>query len=181
MKVYHKFNFFKYTYCEFEMQEIDFFKEKSSHFQSKSGSYYHYTKEGVFRYSNHWGRVASCRWKIKGIDIYKNQEYYVGFAKWNDFYPLNNSDKVFYLEVDFVVKQVKIKRLKNEEKSNSFLMTSEFVHQRLKQIQTLFKEYKWATYFDEDIDVLRKILINKLLSTNKTLQVLKQELKRELD
>ena len=35
-------------------------------------------------------------------------------------------------------------------------MTSEFAHQRLKQIQTLFKEYKWATYFDEDISVLRE-------------------------
>ena len=155
---YHKFNFFKYTYCEFEMKKFAFFKEKSAHFQSKSGSYYYYTAEGVFRYSNHWGRVANCRWKIQGIENYKNQEYYVGFAKWEDFYPLNNSDKVFYLEVDFLEKQAKIKRLKNEKSDDCFLMTSEFAYQRLKQIQTLFKEYKWATYFEEDIDVLRKRL-----------------------
>jgi hypothetical protein len=158
------------------MKKLDFFKEKSTHFQSKSGSYYYYTTEGVFRYSNHWGRVANCRWKIQGIENYKNQEYYVGFAKWEDFYPLNNSDKVFYLEVDFLEKQAKIKRLKNEKSDDCFLMTSEFAYQRLKQIQTLFKEYKWATYFEEDIDVLRKRLINKLIANNKTIQELKREL-----
>ena len=68
---------------------------------------------------------------------------------------------------------------REEDIDNFFLMTSEFAHQRLKQIQTLFKEYKWATYFDEDITVLRKKLITKLINSNKTLQVLKQDLKSE--
>ncbi|MCT4698003.1 hypothetical protein [Tenacibaculum haliotis] len=173
---FHKFNFFRYTYCEFESQSIDFFKDKSAHYQSKSGSLYFYTDAGVFRYSNHWGRVANCRWKIKGIETYKSQNYYVGFAKWNDFYPLNNTDKVFYLEVDFLLKQAKVKRLKNKVKKEVFLMTLTLAHQRLKQIQTLFNEYKWAKYFEEDIEVLRKILITNLINTNKPIQQLKREL-----
>lgn len=173
---FHKFNFFRYTYCEFESQSIDFFKDKSAHYQSKSGSLYFYTDAGVFRYSNHWGRVANCRWKIKGNETYKSQNYYVGFAKWNDFYPLNNTDKVFYLEVDFLLKQAKVKRLKNKVKKEVFLMTSTLAHQRLKQIQTLFNEYKWAKYFEEDIEVLRKILITNLINTNKPIQQLKREL-----
>ena len=173
---FHKFNFFRYTYCEFESQSIDFFKDKSAHYQSKSGSLYFYTDAGVFRYSNHWGRVANCRWKIKGIETYKSQNHYVGFAKWNDFYPLNNTDKVFYLEVDFLLKQAKVKRLKNKVKKEVFLMTSTLAHQRLKQIQTLFNEYKWAKYFEEDIEVLRKILITNLINTNKPIQQLKREL-----
>jgi len=176
LKVFHKFNFFKYTYCEFESQSIDFFKGKSAHYQSKSGSLYFYTEEGVFRYSNHWGRVANCRWKIKGIEVYQSQNYYVGFARWNAFYLLNDTDKVFYVVVDFLRKQAKIKRLKNEEKSDHFLMTSEFAHQRLKQIQVLFNEYKWARYFNDDIDVLRMELINDLITTNKSIQQLKREL-----
>lgn len=176
MKIYHKFNFFKYTYCEFEMQNIDFFKEMKAHFQSKSGSMYYYTDKGVFRYSNHWGRVANCRWKIKGIEVYRNQKYYVGYANWNDFYPLNNTDKVFYIHVDFEDKKANIQRNKEVENEDEFLMTSEFAHQRLKQIQTLFKEYKWATYFEEDIDVLRKKLIQKMLKSTQSLQQLKQEL-----
>ncbi|MEX6626107.1 hypothetical protein [Tenacibaculum salmonis] len=174
---FHKFNFFKYTYCEFESKEITFFDDKSAHYKSKSGSIYFYTKEGVYRYSNHWGRVANCRWKIKGVEEYKSQDYYVGFANWNDFYPLNNTDKVFYLNVNYTTKQVKIQRLKNEDKSDYFLMTSEFAHQRLKQIQVLFKEYKWATYFEQNIDVLREIIINKLITSTKTIQELKRELK----
>ncbi|RKF03285.1 hypothetical protein C8N26_2277 [Tenacibaculum lutimaris] len=173
---YHKFNFYRSTYCEFEMQNIDFFEEMKAHFQSKSGSYYYYTEEGVFRYSNHWGRVANCRWKIQGIDHYKNQQYYVGYANWSSFYPLNSTDKVFYIEVNYQERKASIKRIRTKEGSKEFLMTSEFAHQRLKQIQTLFKEYKWARYYEEDIDVLRKIIIDKLITTNKTLQQIKLEL-----
>lgn len=174
---YHKFNFFKYTYCEFESWSIDFFKNKSAHYQSKSGSLYFYTDEGVYRYSNHWGRVANCRWKIKNIEDYKSQNYYVGFAKWSDFYPLNDYDKVFYIKVDFLLKQAKIQRInKNEGEKGCFLMTSILAHQRLKQINTLFKEHKWAQYFDEDIEQLRKILITNLVTTTKTIQQLKREL-----
>ncbi len=174
--MYYKFNFFKYTYCEFESKKIDFFEGKSAHYQSKSGSLYFYADDGVYRYSNHWGRVANCRWKIKGVENYKSQNYYVGFAKWIDFYPLNDFDKVFYLEVDFNKQQARIKRIGNVANTDKFLMTSEFVHQRLKQIQTLFKEYKWAKYFDDDIDVVRKKLILGLVTSNKAIQQLKQQL-----
>ena len=173
---YHKFNFYRSTYCEFEMQNINFFDDMKAHFQSKSGSYYYYTEDGVFRYSNHWGRVANCRWKIQGIDNYKNQQYYVGYANWSSFYPLNSIDKVFYLEVDYTKAKASIKRVQEGLENNHFLMNSELVHQRLKQVQTLFKEYKWARYYEEDIDVLRKKIINKLVTTNKTLQQIKLEL-----
>ncbi|MGQ3679690.1 hypothetical protein [Tenacibaculum discolor] len=173
---YHKFNFYRSTYCEFEMQNINFFDDMKAHFQSKSGSYYYYTEDGVFRYSNHWGRVANCRWKIQGIDNYKNQQYYVGYANWSSFYPLNSIDKVFYLEVDYTKAKASIKRVEEGLENNYFLMNSELVHQRLKQVQTLFKEYKWARYYEEDIDVLRKKIINKLVTTNKTLQQIKLEL-----
>ncbi|WGH76741.1 hypothetical protein P8625_06190 [Tenacibaculum tangerinum] len=173
---YHKFNFYRGTYCEFEMQRINFFEEMKAHFQSKSGSYYYYTKEGVFRYSNHWGRVANCRWKIQGIENYKNQKYYVGYANWSNFYPLNSADKVFYLEVNYREGKASIKRVQNTLESNRFLMNSEFAHQRLKQIQSLFKEYKWARYYEEDIEVLRKKLIEKLIHSDKSLQQLKLEL-----
>jgi hypothetical protein len=74
----------------------DFFKQKSTHFKSKSGSLYYFTDKGVYRYSNHWGRVANCRWKISGVEAYKNQNYYVGYANWLDFYSLNTSEKNFY-------------------------------------------------------------------------------------
>ena len=181
MKTYHKYNFFKYTYCEFDSVKIDFFKEKKTHFKSKSGSYYFYTEEGVFRYSDHWGRVASCRWRIKGIDVYKNQDFYVGFAKWTDFHPLNDVDKVYYIHANLETKQAKILRLTNDENKEVYLMNAPLAHQRLKQIQTLFKEYKWAKYINADIDVLRKILMEQLVSCNTSLDILKRQLKRQFE
>ncbi len=181
MKTYHQFNFFKYTYCEFKMKEISFFEDKKAHFQSKSGSYYSYSDEGVYRYSNHWGRVATCRWKIKGIEAYKNQKYYVGFAKWSDFYPLNDADKVFYIEVNFETQQAKISRILGEEEHDFYLMNSLLAQQRLKQIQTLFKEYKWAKYIDAHIDDLREIIVKQLTNSNTSLVVLKQELKSQFE
>jgi hypothetical protein len=57
-------------------------------------------------------------------------------------------------------------------------MTLDLALKKLKQIKTLFKEYKWALYFNENIDVLRKELIYKLINTDKDLQVLKQELNK---
>jgi len=156
---------------------MDFFKEKKIHFKSKSGSYYFYSDEGVYRYSDHWGRVASCRWRIKGIDVYKNQCFYVGFTKWENFHPLNDVDKVYYIQVDLETKQAKILRLNSQENSTVYLMNAPLAHLRLKQIQSLFKEYKWAKYMDADIDELRTIIVDRLINSNTTLDILKRELK----
>lgn len=162
------------------MKNVDFFKDMKAHFQSKSGSYYYYTEEGVFRYSNHWGRVANCRWKIKGIEGYKNQKYYVGFANWSDFYPLNDTDKVFYLTVDFENEQVKISRIKKENDTELFLMTSEMAHQKLKSAQTVFKDTKWMKYLNGDLKTIQKKVIDELISTHKSLQIIKVEIRQEL-
>jgi hypothetical protein len=161
------------------MVNEDFFKEKSSHFISKSGSKYFYTEKGVYRYSNHWGRVANCRWKIRGVEEYKNQNYYIGYANWIDFYSLNSSEKEFYLEVDYKEEKIIICPASLEEDSVRYLMSLNVVFKRIKEIKILFKEYKWASYFNENIDVLRKELINKLISSDETIQVLRQNLKNK--
>lgn len=163
------------------MKKLSFFEEKAVHFKSKSGSYYFYTEEGVFRYSDHWGRVATCRWRIKGIDVYKNQDFYVGYAKWADFYPLNDVDKVYYISPNFETKQAKILRLHSEENKEIHLMNLPLAHQRLKQIQTLFKEYKWAKYINADIEELRSILVEQLITSNTSLDILKRKLKSQFD
>ena len=76
MKTYNQTNFFKHTFCEFK--EITNFKiPENINFSSKSDSTYFYTNEGVYRKSNHWGRVANCRWKLISTANYKNQEVVV--------------------------------------------------------------------------------------------------------
>jgi hypothetical protein len=99
LKIYTAANFFKHTFCDFTKVNEDFFTENEIHFKSKAGSNYSYTKEGVYRYSNHWGRVANCRWKLIGNEKLKSQNFYLGFASWSSFYPLDEKEKQFCISV----------------------------------------------------------------------------------
>lgn len=38
-------------------------------FESRSGSQYWYDRNGVYRYSDHWGEVASCTWHLTNFTI----------------------------------------------------------------------------------------------------------------
>jgi hypothetical protein len=178
-KNYHNSKFFKHTFCEFKLVSNDFFVDHKAHYKSKSGSSYFYTDAGVFRYSNHWGRVANCRWNISGISNYKNQNYYVGYANWADFYPLNNPSKSFYLEVNTKNGETTLHKYDENDTTSHFLMTLEFAQTRMKQIRMLFKDYKWALYYQEDIANVRAALITKLINSDVPLQKLKQELKND--
>lgn len=163
------------------MIEGDSFKTKSVHYKSKSGSSYSFTEKGVFRYSNHWGRVADCRWKIRGIEDYKNQLYYVGYANWEDFFPLNNQEKAYYLDVDFSTGKTIIYRKIEAEASPHFLMSLNIAFRRLKEIKELFKDYKWAQYYNDTIEVVRGALIHKLINSDNPLHLLKQSLKNDFE
>ena len=176
MKIYTKINFHKHTYCEFEMIDDEFFNNTSIHYKSKSGSLYFFSNEGVYRYSNHWGRVGDCRWKINGVKTYKNQNFYSGFAKWLDFYSLNSVEKNFYLKVNFEEESVNILSIAKLKNQDVYLMSLDFGLKRRKEISKLFKEYKWALHFNKNIDVIRKELITLLINTDKPLQELKRSL-----
>lgn len=174
MKIYNQSNFFKHTFCEFTQVDNFQFPEKTN-YKSKSESVYFYTAEGVYRKSNHWGRVANCRWKLISNNKYKNQQIVIGFANWSDFYPLNSNEKIFFIEVDFELKVVKLQPKK--ENSTHHLFSFSEAQKRVKQIKHLFEEEKWATYFDEEIDVLRAQIISEIISSNKTLQEIKRTYK----
>lgn len=65
-------------------------------------SRYWYTSQGVIRCSDHWGRVASCIWTLKGksksnkeCEVYSKE--YFGFCSFEDF---NKTTKKFEQLVD---------------------------------------------------------------------------------
>lgn len=174
MKIYNPTNFFKHTYCEFQEADFDF-KDTTKSFKSKSGSLYYYTKNGVYRYSNHWGRVANCRWKLAGAKNYKNQQFYVGYANWTDFYSLTATEKMFFLTVDFDIKKVKINVI-DAQNNQSFLFSMARAIQRKKEIQNVFTNDKWLRYIDGNSVELQQKLINQLCSSNTSLQELKRQL-----
>ncbi|QXP64599.1 hypothetical protein [Polaribacter sp. HaHaR_3_91] len=174
MKQYNKTNFFKHTFCEFKQIENFEFPEDTN-YKSKSESMYFYTKEGVYRKSNHWGRVANCRWKLIANEDYKNQQIVIGFAKWADFYSINSTEKIFFITVNFEEKTANIQPKKEE--TNNLLITLNEAQQKIKQISILLKETKWASYFEDDIDITRYKVITEFINTNKTLQQIKREQK----
>ena len=120
MKTYNKTNFFKYTYCEFK-EDINFEIPERNNYKSKSNSLYYFTEDGVYRESNHWGRVASCRWRLTTNSPYKNQQRITAFAKWKDFYHLNEKEKLFFVSINFETKKINIK-IPNTDKT-IFLFT----------------------------------------------------------
>ncbi len=175
-KKYNSTNFFKNTFCEFkQVDNFDF--PTDNRYKSKSDSEYFYSIEGVYRKSNHWGRVANCRWRLVTKNGYKNQNTVIGFAKWSEFYPINSVEKIFYIAIDFEKNKVEILPINNlKEKKYTF---SE-AQKKAKQIEHLFKSNKWAAYFDTEIEYLRKRLIIGFINSDKDLRTLKNELKKEV-
>lgn len=167
-------NFFRNTYCEF--QQVDFDFSNINQFESKSGSKYHYTEKGVYRYSNHWGRVANCRWKLSGVENYKNQNWYVGYANWSDFFALNSTEKCFFVEVDLASEEIKISVENNIEKSNRFLFSIGQAIRRKKEIQQVLKNDKWLQYIDAEIDEIKKELVIQLTNSSKKVSEIKSEI-----
>tara|TARA_B110000091_G_scaffold2744_1_gene2634 strand:- start:632 stop:1213 length:582 start_codon:yes stop_codon:yes gene_type:complete len=172
LKAYNQSNFFKHTFCEFTQVEDFSFPEKTN-YKSKSESSYFYTEEGVYRKSNHWGRVANCRWKLIAEENYKNQTTVIGFAKWANFFPLNSKEKLFFIEVNFDKKTAEIKS--NNKTPKAYLFNFPEATKRKKEITHLFKETKWANYFELDIAELRCEIISEYIHSDKTLQQIKKE------
>lgn len=168
---FHTKNFFKNTYCEF--QQVDFDFSNIEKFESKSGSKYHYTEKGVYRYSNHWGRVANCRWKLFNTKSYKNQQWCVGFANWSDFFDLDSTEECFFIEINFSSEEITIQVEKDIKASMNFLFSINKVLQRKKEIQQIFKNDKWLKYVAEDSYVVKKKVIGELISSDKSLQEIK--------
>ena len=171
-------NSFKNTFCIFQEvfpYEIQDLKEQ---YQSSSGSRYFYTKDGMFRMSNHWGRLANSKWRLEPLDPETDSKFKVGYASWDSFYPDNKNENLYYLEVDYTKKTVNYQH-KNNPKYNSkvILRTSIDTTKKIKQIRNLFALTSWAKHFEyDDIEALRKVIIEQLIYTNTTLEEIKRAL-----
>ena len=180
MKTYNQHNFFKHTFCEFQQVDNLEFPEDTN-YKSKSESMYFYTEKGVYRKSNHWGRVANCRWKIAANEHYKNQQIIIGFAKWTNFYPINSAEKIFFIDVNFDQKTAnirpKIAAVSKKESDTNHVFTFSEAQKRIKQITHLFKDTHWTKHFDLEIEELRFQIISEFIKSNKDLQEIKRRFK----
>lgn len=176
MKIYNRTNFFKHTYCVFEEVTLAEIPKSKPDYVSKSKSSYFFTENGVFRKSNHWGRAANCRWKLIP-KTYKSQNEIVAFAKWTDFHPNNETEKLFFIRIDNN-NQVTFHH-KNESlyNSNDVLRNAQDTSKRIKLINEVLDSETWSKHINySDFEKLEKLILSELLYTNKSYQQIKKEL-----
>lgn len=181
-KTYNKTNFHKYTFCIFQEVVVDVIKDLEMHYKSKSGSCYYFVEKGVYRLSNHWSRVANCKWRLvsENSNINSNQngtKIKLGYANWSDFYPDNDVAKIYFLEANYESKSVNFYHKQSSNYTiDKVLRTSSETIKLIKQIRTLFEETAWAKYLNqESIDVLRQEIIEEMIATNNSFQEIRRK------
>lgn len=169
---------FKNTFCVFHEVLPDRIAGMPVQYDSQSGSKYYYTKEGMYRLSNHWGHLANSKWRLVQMEPETESKFKIGFAAWNEFYPDNAEEELYYLDANYENRTVNYQHRNNPNyDSKAILRTSFATAKRIKQIRNLFELTSWAKYFDyDDIDELRREIIEELIFTNKTLEEIKREI-----
>ncbi|NGY37633.1 hypothetical protein FQU23_008910 [Flavobacterium sp. XN-5] len=169
---------FKNTFCVFQEVTLSSLEELKVQYESKSGSSYYYTKEGMYRLSNHWGRLANSKWRLEAMEPESESKTKLGFAPWTHFYPDNAEEELYYLEMNYSKNTVNYQHKNNPDyNGNAILRTSFETTKKIKQIRNLLNLTSWAKYFEyEDLDLLRKEIIEELIFTNKTLEEIKRAL-----
>jgi hypothetical protein len=167
---------FKNTFCVFNEIAIGTINGLQPNYDSDSGSQYFYTEKGMYRLSNHWGRLANSKWRLVAMKPESSEKTKVGFAAWDSFYPDNDFENLYYLEVDFEDKTVTYQHKNNPNYDKLIpLRTSKETTKRIKQIRNLFELTNWAKYYeDKNIATLRFLIINQLVTTSKTLEEIKK-------
>jgi hypothetical protein len=171
-------NSFKNTFCVFHEVVSDEIKGLKIQFESKAGSTYYYTEVGMYRVSNHWGRLANSKWRLVAMEPESESKTKIGFAPWTSFYPDNAEEKLYYIAADFDKNTVNYEHKKNPDYDQKAVLRTSFeTTKRIKQIRNLQQLTSWAKYFDyDDIGELRKQIINELIYTEKSLDEIKREI-----
>ncbi len=175
---YNQKNFHKKTFCVFTEVPIEIITPLQLAYKSKSGSAYYFTTDGVYRLATHWGRVANCRWKLRSNELKVNQVSRLGYAAWTDFYPLDELQKMFFVQHHSVTNRFSIlHRDGNVPIRDAKLRTLNEAIQIVKQCEKLVVSNDWAKYLDvENLEELKKHWIEKLLNSDTSLANLKREM-----
>ena len=175
-KTYNKTNFHKHTFCIFQEKESDCLKNLKLHYKSKSGSSYYFVENGVYRYSNHWGRAANCKWRLICINTQKKRTK-LGYANWEDFFLDNDYEKLYFIDVDYSNQSAHFNHFQNEKYTvDKVLRTSVETTKLLKLIRNLLENTTWAKHLKvESIEMLRKEIIEQLITTNTSFHCILKE------
>ncbi len=171
-------NSFKKTFCIFQEVDIDAVKNLKPSYESEAGSKYFYNELGMYRLSNHWGRLANSKWRLIPLEIETDSKFKLGFAHYESFFPDNDIEAIYYLEYNFENQEINYNHQKNPDYDGKpILRTTLETRKRIKQARNILTLSSWAKYYETDFDLLRIQVINELIFTNKTLDEIKRNLK----
>ncbi len=179
IRVYTRHNFFKNTYCVFRGASLREISRRKPSYRSESGSTYYYTRQGVYRLSNHWGRAAKCQWRLVSDVPAEIDDLRLGYADWVDFRENLDADvDAYYISVDFDTKKVSYMHKDNPEYDQlAVLRTADATRKLIKQIKNLLETHKWAKYYEyEDLEEFRKEVVTRLIDSDISLNELRREL-----
>lgn len=167
-KIYNKFNFHKHTFCVFKEVSLGEIELLEPNHKSNSGSTYYFTEAGVYRVSNHWGRAANCRWRLESDNKNVNQKIKVGYANWTDFYPNNEQENLFYINLNRETKEVTFQHKCNPDyDGKAQLRNASETAKVIRTLHEIITSDSWAKYLNfNDINELRNEVVNLLITSN---------------
>ena len=176
-KIYNKLNFHSYTFCIWKEVHFNEINNVKISYKSQSGSQYIFCPDGLYRISNHWGRVANCHWRLIPLDKFKNQKTIVGFANWTDFYSNNDNSKLFFIKVNFETQNVNFyHKLSSDKQEKIVLRNAKETSKTIQTIKQVLTEDNWAKYLKyDDLDILRKEIVNELVNSVKSFLDIKKK------
>lgn len=174
--IYNKINFHSHTFCIWKEVPVAEIQELKLHFKSKHDSQYYFTTDGVYRLSDHWGRVANCHWRLIPLTHFKNQKNTVAFANWSDFYSNDDSVKLFFIKVNEATKEVNFYHKHTAVTiENLVLRNAKETAKTIRLIKEVLTETNWAKHLNyNDLDVLRKEVVNELVNSEKSFLEIKK-------
>lgn len=178
IKKYNRSNFHKHTFCVFTEVPRTEIEDRKPDYKSRSGSIYYFTEEGVFRLSDHWGRAAHCKWRLEKHND-DTSRLKVGYARWDSFHSDNDSEKLYFISIDAPSGNVTYEHINSgNHDGKALLRTASETTKIIRQIRNLLVTENWAKYFEtDDIQLLRRLIINALINTNHSMAEIKSEIR----
>lgn len=169
-KIYSRLNFHKHTFCIWKEVLFCDINDKMISYISQSGSQYIFTEEGLYRVSNHWGRVANCHWRLIPLDSFKSQHNIVAYANWADFYSNDDTSKLFFIKMDEQTHEVNFYHKQILENPKEIILrNAKETAKVIRTIKEVLTETNWARHLNyTDLDVLRKEVVAELINSEKS-------------
>ncbi|OYU81203.1 MAG: hypothetical protein CFE23_05405 [Flavobacterium sp. BFFFF1] len=169
-KTYGRSNFHKHTFCVFDERPLQDVAGTVPQYKSQSGSSYFFRDNGVYRLSDHWGRAANCKWRLQSDSADKSRGMRLGFALWTSFHPDNDTEKLYYIDVDTQGQAHYQHKGHADFSAAKALFTAAEVTKRIREIRSILYSDAWSRHYDGDPESLRTQLIHSITVVGMTLQ-----------